>query len=578
MFNIIVCRSTGRPALTWVAVIALALAGLSVQAQQAALDDRYLLDDFELEELVGRIALYPDPLLGIVLPASTYPLQVVQAARFIDEHAIDGTLQPSPDWDDSVVALLNYPEVLAMMNEDLDWTWALGEAVLTQQEDVLGAIQDFRNRAHAAGNLRSDERQVVNRSDTVIEVVPANPEVIYVPYYEPRRVVVYHPAPVIWYYPRAYPIYYYPYPVGYRFPTRYFWGVTTVFSLGWHTRYVHVHHYHYVGHPYHGRFYHTPYYVRRPVTITNVNIRIDNRSGDVWRPTHRASSRPQNRLVRSSSDYAAPRYRNESYRSDGSRSAPSRDVRASSAPAQRSAPNTSRTSDRGAASGAATRSGFAGIDRERTTESPARPTAQPRELSRTGTPQRTAPSGREATGSTQTRPPALGNSRPQSEAGARSNSLIGGIASPRESAQGRTQADTRGSTQGSARSTAPVTRQPPAAASPPRTTAPAARPQGTTRPSTLAPAARAPANSRPQTSAPAARAPASTSRPQTSAPAARAPANARPQATAPQRNDGSRSSVSSARGQSQGQTQSQARGQAPGQAQSRGSASTLRSR
>jgi hypothetical protein len=558
MFNIIFRRSIGRPALTWVAAIALALAGLSAKAQSGTPDDRYLLDDVELEELVGRIALYPDPLLGIVLPASTYPLQVVQAARFIEEHAIDGTLQPNPDWDDSVVALLNYPEVLAMMNEDLDWTWALGEAVLTQQEDVLGAVQDFRDRAYAAGHLRSDERQVVNRSDTVIEVVPANPEVIYVPYYEPRRVVVYHPAPVIWYYPRAYPIYYYPYPVGYRFPTRHFWGVTTVFSLGWHTRYVHVHHYHYIGHPYHGRFYHAPYYVRRPVTITNVNIRIDNRSGDVWRPTHRASSRPQSRVVRSSSDYATPRYRNESYRSDGSRSAPSRDVRASSAPAQRSAPNASRTSDRAAASGAATRSGLAGVDRGRTTESPVRPTAQPRELSRTGTPQRAAPSSREA-GSTQSRPPALGNSRPQAEAGTRSDSLIGGIASPRDSA-------------------------------PPRTTTPAARPQGTTRPSALAPAARAPANSRPQTSAPAARAPVSTSRSQTSAPAARtpantsrpqsqapiarAPANARPQAAAPQRNDGGRSSVSSARGQSQGQTQSQTRGQAP----SRGSASSLRAR
>ena len=91
----------------------------------------------ELEELVGPVALYPDDLLAIVLPASTYPLQIVQAARFLDDRANDATLEPNPEWDDSIVALLNYPEIVRMMNEDLDWTWDLGAAVLADQSAVI---------------------------------------------------------------------------------------------------------------------------------------------------------------------------------------------------------------------------------------------------------------------------------------------------------------------------------------------------------------------------------------------------------------------------------------------------------
>ena len=147
-----------------------------------------------LDELVGPVALYPDDLLAIVLPASTFPLQIVQAARLLEDRKRDSSLEPDDDWDDSVVALLNYPEIVKLLNDDLDWTWALGEAVLSQRADVLDAIQDFRDRAYAAGNLRTDERQVVTREEDVIEIAPADPEVIYVPYYEPRRVVVYQIA------------------------------------------------------------------------------------------------------------------------------------------------------------------------------------------------------------------------------------------------------------------------------------------------------------------------------------------------------------------------------------------------
>jgi hypothetical protein len=92
-------------------------------------EDIPLLQAAELEELVGPIALYPDDLLAIVLPASAYPMQIIDAQRFLEDLEDDPTLEPNPDWDDSVVALLNYPEVLALLNEDLDWTWRLGEAV-----------------------------------------------------------------------------------------------------------------------------------------------------------------------------------------------------------------------------------------------------------------------------------------------------------------------------------------------------------------------------------------------------------------------------------------------------------------
>ena len=140
----------------WAAVLVFSQAA---GAQETAPEERVPLTPAELEELVGPIALYPDDLMSIVLPASTYPLQIVQAARYLEDYESNNDLAPDDDWDDSVVALLNYPEVIELMNEDLDWTWALGEAALYQQTELLDAIQDFRERADAAGNLQTYERQ-----------------------------------------------------------------------------------------------------------------------------------------------------------------------------------------------------------------------------------------------------------------------------------------------------------------------------------------------------------------------------------------------------------------------------------
>jgi hypothetical protein len=251
----------------------------------------------ELEELVGPVALYPDDLLAIVLPAATYPLQIVQAARFLDDRANDETLQPDPEWDDSIVALLNYPEIVRMMNEDLDWTWDLGAAVLADQTAVLDAVQTFRDRAYAAGNLRTDDRQVVTKEEEVIEIAPADPEVVYIPYYEPERVVVYHSTPAYYYYPYAYPLYYYPYPVGYGFTFGFFWGVTSAYSIGWHSHWLHVHHHTHIGHPYYHHPYYTygPYYGRSGVVV-HANTGY---SSNVWHhDDHRGGPHPQHRQIR----------------------------------------------------------------------------------------------------------------------------------------------------------------------------------------------------------------------------------------------------------------------------------------
>jgi hypothetical protein len=188
----------------------------------------------ELEELVGPIALYPDELLAIVLPASTYPLQIVQAARFLEKRKADSELEPDEEWDPSVLGLLNYPEVIDLMNTDLNWTWKLGDAVAYQQEDVLDAIQAFRAKVDEAGNLEfGDKMSVVKETEEgqqVIVIESASPEVIYVPTYQPTTVVVYQTAPYPYYYSPPYPYYYRPAAV---FWTGLFLGAAVGYGLRW---------------------------------------------------------------------------------------------------------------------------------------------------------------------------------------------------------------------------------------------------------------------------------------------------------------------------------------------------------
>jgi pyruvate/2-oxoglutarate dehydrogenase complex dihydrolipoamide acyltransferase (E2) component len=285
-------------------------------------EDIPLLTQGELQELVGPIALYPDDLLAIVLPASTYPLQLVQAQRFLEDLEEDPSLQPDDSWDDSVIALLNYPEVVELLNEDLDWTWRLGEAVVAKQADVVGAVESFRERAYAAGNLRSDTHQTVARNEGAIEITPVEDDVIYVPYYEPERVVVYQARPVYHYYPRAYPVYYYPYPVGYAFNSGFFWGVTTAFTVGWLSDSVHVYHHSYYGHPYYGHHYWDGWWYRRPsIHVHNHYYSIDRHSvsryrydhGDHWRPRYDTRRRLHDQRIARSDYYSGRSVQQRSY-------------------------------------------------------------------------------------------------------------------------------------------------------------------------------------------------------------------------------------------------------------------------
>ena len=180
------------------------------------------MSEADLAKLVGPIALYPDDLVAIILPASTNPLQLVQADRFLEKRKSDPKLPIDDKWDDPVKSLLNYPDVVKKMSDDLDWTTALGEAVVTDQGAVIEAVQVFRRKAQAAGSLKSDDKQVVKVEKETVVIQPADPQVIYVPQYNPTTVVVQSAPPV--YYPTPYPSYYYPYPPGAALATGVIWG------------------------------------------------------------------------------------------------------------------------------------------------------------------------------------------------------------------------------------------------------------------------------------------------------------------------------------------------------------------
>lgn len=180
-------------------------------AQQAASEQPTPLSEDELEVLVARIALYPDELIALIASASLFPLQIVEAERYLENLKKNKDLKPKDSWDGSVISLLNYPDLVKMMSEDLDWTQSLSDAMAYQQKDVLIAIQQLRDKAVASGVLKTDDKmKVVQENDNVI-IQAANPEKIYIPQYEPEMLYVpnYAMEPLD-YYPEPYPNYYYP--------------------------------------------------------------------------------------------------------------------------------------------------------------------------------------------------------------------------------------------------------------------------------------------------------------------------------------------------------------------------------
>ncbi|MDP2716365.1 DUF3300 domain-containing protein [Rheinheimera sp.] len=237
---------------------ALAVCVLLVCQTVQAEDDSW--SEAELDQMLAPVALYPDTVLTHVLIAATYPLEVVQAARWVKDNpelSADDAVRAVEDkgWDPSVKALVAFPQLLERLSNDLDWTQQLGEAFLADETQVLASIQTLRQKAYANGSLNDNKHVVVEREREVIVIEPARREVVYVPVYNTR--VVYGD----WWWPSHPPVYWHTAGVYYR-NSPFHWGVSVNvrpwFYFGifdWRHRHVIVHHH----------YYHTPprYYPRR---------------------------------------------------------------------------------------------------------------------------------------------------------------------------------------------------------------------------------------------------------------------------------------------------------------------------
>jgi hypothetical protein len=186
---------------------------VAYQAEKAKDGAAATLSQAELDQLVAPIALYPDALVAQVLMASTYPLEVIEAQRWAKKNeklAGDSLAKALEEqtWDPSVKSLVNFPQVLTQMNDNIDWMTKLGDAFLAQQDQLMQTVQNLRKKAEEAGNLKSNEQQDVKveteDNTQVIVIESKSPDVIYVPTYDP--VVVYG----TWPYPAYPPYYYYP--------------------------------------------------------------------------------------------------------------------------------------------------------------------------------------------------------------------------------------------------------------------------------------------------------------------------------------------------------------------------------
>jgi Protein of unknown function (DUF3300) len=200
---------------------------LGSQAASTATSSAAKIPNDQLDSLVAPIALYPDPLLAQVLAASTYPLEIIQLQQWMAKHpdvkgdALAAAVEKE-NWDPAVQGLAALPDVVKRLGDDIKWTTDLGNAFLAQQTDVMNAVQRMRKKASDGGNLKTTEQQTVTtqvvQTQQVIVIQQANPQVIYVPTYNP--VVVYGP-----------PIYPYP-PIYYPPPSYYAAGIAIGFGVG----------------------------------------------------------------------------------------------------------------------------------------------------------------------------------------------------------------------------------------------------------------------------------------------------------------------------------------------------------
>jgi hypothetical protein len=250
-----------------IGVLALVVLIAAPAGAQSAGSQAYSQD--ELDQLLAPIALYPDQLLTQILMAATYPLEVVEAARFVQQNptlqgdALDQALADK-NWDPSVQSLAAYPQALAMMNDKLEWTQRLGDAFLADQARVMDTVQSLRQKAQAAGTLQSTPQLSVTTQDDDIVIDTPQPNEVYVPVYDPT--VIYGP----WWAP-AYPPWFWCPPPIYGYPYCPVYTVGIVFGTPWPIWYNHWGwaHPHWHGHriaidDHNNRFWNNPGHPRPP--------------------------------------------------------------------------------------------------------------------------------------------------------------------------------------------------------------------------------------------------------------------------------------------------------------------------
>ncbi|MFZ2197752.1 MAG: DUF3300 domain-containing protein [Thermodesulfovibrionales bacterium] len=247
--------------LAWM-IIAMLVVPPGIPAQDYGQPEQtYRFSEAELAQMLAPIALYPDSLIAQILMASTYPLEVVEAERWVSQNKnlqgdpLDDALRAKP-WDPSIKTLCHFPDVLFALSDKLDQTRKLGDAFLSQQDDVMNTIQVLRRKAQEQGNLTTTSQQKVIVQDDIIRVEPNDPYEVYVPAYDPYYVYG------TWGYP-SYPPWYWYYPAG--LISGAFIAFSTPFLIGfdlflwpwfdWHGHYFYSNYYYDGGHHHHDRYY-----------------------------------------------------------------------------------------------------------------------------------------------------------------------------------------------------------------------------------------------------------------------------------------------------------------------------------
>lgn len=225
------------------------------------------LNPEELNRLLAPIALYPDALIALILPASTVPSDVVLGARFLQANG-DPNFVENQAWDESVKSLTRYPEVLAWMDQNLEWTSSVGEAFVEQPADVMNAIQALRRQAKVAGNLQDTPEQKVIVEEEGIRIVPADPQVIFVPQYDPEVVYVqsYSQVPVL------------------TFGVGFAVGPWLVYDFDWNRRCLYHGPWHGWEHDWHNNWNHSPGGDRAGDNNRANVVNIDVNNANPWQP------------------------------------------------------------------------------------------------------------------------------------------------------------------------------------------------------------------------------------------------------------------------------------------------------